>query len=58
VSCCNHHENENKHTITKIPDKLWDVISPKLPTEKPKSTIDRPVIPIRKVMDGIVCLCS
>jgi transposase len=54
MSCCNCHKNNNKHTITKIPDKLWDTISPILPDEKPNNTIGRPVIPYRKVMDGIV----
>jgi transposase len=40
----------NKHlpTIRKIPDDLWDEIKLLLPT------IGRPVIPFRKVLDGIV----
>ncbi len=50
----NHHNKNNKSTITKIPDKLWNMISPILPTEKPDNTVGRPVIPYRKVMDGIV----
>jgi transposase len=41
-------------TITKISDELWDKISDLLPYEKPKDTVGRPIIPFRKVMDGIV----
>jgi transposase len=44
----------NKHTITKIPDELWDEIVTALPPEKPKDTIGRPTVPYRKVMDGIM----
>ena len=49
------HKNKNKPTITKISDKLWDMI--RFHTylrEKPNNTIGRPVIPFRKVLDGIV----
>jgi transposase len=49
-----HHGNKNKQTITKIPDKLWDEIISVLPAEKPNNTIGRPIVPFRKVMDGIV----
>ena len=53
--CCNHHKNnENKPTITNNSDKLWNIISSILPTEKPNKTIGRPIIPYRKVMNGIV----
>ena len=51
---CNYHKNKNKHTITKIPDGLWDKIKTALPTEKPNNTVGRPVIPFRKVLNGIV----
>ncbi len=54
MSCCICHKNKNKLFITKISDKLWDMINPILPTEKPNNTIGRPVIPYRKVMEGIV----
>ena len=47
------HKNKKVSTITKISDELWDIIS-LLPTEKPNNTIGRPVIPYRKVMDGIL----
>jgi len=54
MPCCNCHKNKNKTAITNISDKLWDTISPILPDEKPNNTIGRPVIPYRKVLDGIV----
>ena len=44
----------NKHTITTIPDELWDEIVTVLPPEKPKDTIGRPTVPYRNVMDGIM----
>ncbi len=52
--CSNRHKIKNNHTITKIPDKLWDKISNILPDEKPNNTIGSPIVPYRKVMDGIV----
>lgn len=46
----------NKHlpTIRKIPDDLWDEIKLILPPEKSNKTVGRPVIPFRKVLDGII----
>jgi transposase len=41
-------------TIRKIPDELWDEIRLILPAEKPNKTIGRPVVPFRKVLDGIL----
>ena len=41
-------------TIRKIPDDLWDEIKLLLPPEKANNTIGRPIIPFRKVLDGIV----
>jgi transposase len=41
-------------TIRKIPDELWDEIRVILPPEKPNKTIGRPVVPFRKVLDGIL----
>jgi transposase len=32
---------------------LWDEMTNVLPSEKPNNTIGRPVVPYRKVMDGI-----
>jgi len=52
--CCSLHKIKNKPTITDISDELWNIISSTLPTEKPNKTIGRPVIPYRKVMNGIL----
>ncbi len=41
-------------TITKISDKFWDKITDLMPDEKPNNTAGRPVIPFRKVLNGIV----
>jgi len=41
-------------TLTKISDELWDKIDDLLPYEKPRYTIGRPIIPFRKVLDGIL----
>jgi transposase len=41
-------------TIRKIPDELWDEIRLILPPEKSNKTIGRPVVPFRKVLDGIL----
>ena len=46
----------SKHlpTMRKIPDELWDEIKIILPPEKPDKTIGRPIVPFRKVLDGIL----
>jgi transposase len=54
VPCWNYHKNKNKSAIIKVSDKLWDNIRAILPEEKPDNTIGRPIIPFRKVLDGIV----
>ena len=55
MSCIPQANNRKGHpTILKIPDKLWDEIRNILPKEKPAKTIGRPVIPYRKVLDGIL----
>jgi len=41
-------------TITRIPDDLWNEIKNILPEEKPDNTIGRPIVPYRKVFDGIL----
>ena len=46
--------NPHKHTITKIPDELWKKIRIILPKEKSSKTIGRPIVPFRKVLDGIL----
>jgi transposase len=41
-------------TIRKIPDESWDEIKLILPSEKLDKTVGRPVVPFRKVLDGIL----
>jgi len=41
-------------TIIRIPDDLWNEITNILPHEKPENTIGRPIVPYRKVLDGIL----
>ena len=44
-----------KHpTILRVPDELWDKIKNILPKEKPLRTVGRPIVPYRKVLDGIL----
>jgi transposase len=40
--------------IIRIPDKLWDEIKKVLPKQKPSKTVGRPIVPYRKVLDGIL----
>jgi transposase len=50
-------KDKNKHpTILKVPDELWDKIKVIFPKEKPLRTVvgSRPIIPYRKVIDGIL----
>jgi hypothetical protein len=47
-------DNYNHRTIIRIPDKLWDDIRKVIPKEKPSKTIGRPVVPYRKVLEGIL----
>ena len=55
MPCCNNlHKSKNVPTITMISDELWDRISTILPYEKPNNTIGRPIIPYRKVLDGVL----
>ncbi len=53
MSCRNHHDNKNKPAISRISNKLWNKISGILPCEKPYNTVGRPIIPFRKVFEGI-----
>jgi transposase len=55
MPCCNNlHKSKKVSTITKISDELWDKINDLLPYEKPINTIGRPIIPYRKVLNGIL----
>jgi hypothetical protein len=49
-------KKKNNHpTILKIPGRLWDEIKNIFPKEKPLKTFGgRPIIPHRKVIDGIL----
>lgn len=40
--------------IKRIPDELWDEIKKILPKEKHPKTVGRPIVPYRKVLDGIL----
>jgi len=37
-----------------MPDDLWDEIRLILPPEKPDKTVGRPIVPFRKILDGIL----
>jgi transposase len=48
-------KNSSHHSvIMAIPDELWNVFKKILPKEKPLKTVGRPIIPYRKVLDGIL----
>ena len=50
-----HRRLKHLPAIRKIPDDLWDEIKLLLPPEKANNTIIcRPIIPFRKVLNGIV----
>jgi putative transposase len=46
--------NGHRYLIKSIPDELWDKIKKVLPTEKSSKTVGRPIVPYRKVLDGIL----
>ncbi len=48
-----YHKKDNR-TIISLTDELWDEIRNILPKEKPSKTVGRPIIPYRKVLDGIL----
>jgi transposase len=48
-----HHKHVIR-TIIRIPDNLWNEIKDILPDEKPENTIGHPIVPYRKVLDGII----
>ncbi len=49
-----HRSRNGKQTIIKVSDELWDEIRIILPKEKPSKTVGRPIVPHRKVLDGIL----
>ncbi len=50
----NNKTKRDVRTITFIPDDLWNEIKNILPDEKQENTIGRPIVPYRKVIDGIM----
>jgi transposase len=53
---CIQKEKDKKDscTILNIPDELWNEIRNILPREKLSKTIGQPIVPFRKVLDGIL----
>ncbi|CAN5758631.1 hypothetical protein BH23THE1_BH23THE1_21770 [soil metagenome] len=47
-------KNHHLPAIKRIPDELRDKIKKVLPKEKPSKTVGRPIVPYRKVLDGIL----
>ena len=47
-------DKKDNRTIITIPDELWDEIKVILPREKPPKTVGRPIVPYRKVLDGVL----
>ncbi len=47
-------DKKDNHTITNILDELSGEIRILLPEENPSKTIGRPIVPYRKVLDGIL----
>jgi len=59
VTCIQKEEevmnvNYYRPPIKRILDELWDEIKNVLPKEKSSKTVGRPIIPYRKVLDGIL----
>ncbi len=54
MACIQGNNKKDNHTIFKISDELWNKIRIILPKEKPSKTIGRPIVPFRKVLDGIL----
>ncbi len=56
---CTHpqqKQKKDKRAIIKFTDKLWNVISIILPTEKPNNTVGSPIVPYRKVLYVVSCI--
>ena len=49
-----YKRKKHLQTIRRVPDELWDEIKIMLPAEKPNNTTGRPIVPFRKVLDGIL----
>ena len=46
--------DDHCYPIKRIPDELWDEIKKVLPKEKSSKTVGRPIVPYRKVLEGIL----
>jgi len=53
MTCILQESNKELPVILKIPDELWDEFKKILPREKLPKTVGRPIVPYRKVLDGI-----
>ena len=49
-----YKRKKHLQTIRRIPDELWDEIKIMLPNDKPNNTTGRPIVPFRKILDGIL----
>ncbi len=49
-----HDRKANLRTIITVQDELWVKIKIILPKEKPPKTVGRPIVPYRKVLDGVL----
>src|SRR5207302_4091871 len=49
-----HYDPDAEPTIWRIPDDLGAECEPLLPPQKPLGTDGRPIVPFRKVLDGIL----
>lgn len=49
-----HYDPEAELTLWRMPDDLWAEARPLLPPEKAAKTPGRPVVPYRRVLDGIL----
>ena len=47
-------DKKDNCTIFKISDELWNKIKIILPKEKPPKTVGLPIVPFRKVLDGVL----
>jgi hypothetical protein len=50
--CLQKEETPSNDNI--LPGDLWNEVKNILPAEKPVETIGRPVVPFRKVLDGVL----
>ena len=48
-----YKRKKHLQTIRRIPDDLWEEIKLILPPEKLDKTVGRPIVPFRKILDGI-----